>query len=104
MRDRVATMVCPLRRAPPGVLTVNVPVFVTVPPPVACTVNVYVPAGTAAVVVSVNVVAVGVGSVHLAGVFPVGFGEKFGVTPAGKPKVTEKEMGVLLPWYKMQIA
>jgi hypothetical protein len=38
--------------------TRSVPVLVTVPPPVACTVNVYVPAATAAVVVSVSVVAV----------------------------------------------
>ena len=87
-------MVCPLRLFEDGLETTSVPVFVTVPPPVACTVNVYVPAATAAVVVSVNVVAV-VG--HTGGLVIL-FAEKPGVTPLGKPEMTENEMVLLLPW------
>jgi hypothetical protein len=75
-----------------GPVTISVPVLLTVPPPVACTVNVYVLAGTATVVVSVNVVAA-VG--HLAG-FGIAFAEKFEVTPLGKPD-TENEIVLLLP-------
>ena len=80
--------------------TRSVPVLVTVPPPVACAVNVYVPAATAPVVVTVRVVAV---TGHTGGLLML-FAEKDGVAPLGKPKVTENVMMLLLPWSITQIA
>lgn len=74
-------------------VTVSVPVVVTDPPPVACKVNVYVPAITEDVVVSVKVVAV-VG--HLGGL-EILFDEKLALTPLGNPEITENEIVLLLP-------
>jgi hypothetical protein len=76
-----------------GPSTMSVPVLVTVPPPVAWTVKMYVPAATAAVVVSFSVVAeVG----HWGGLLML-FRVKLGVTPFGRPEITEKLIVLLFP-------